>query len=227
MAIFDINLERPQGGRGVLLGGVPGVEPGRVLIIGGGVVGTCAAQVASGMGADVAILDISLERLRELAEFMPPNVNTIYSDPQAIREHLDWADLVVGAVLIAGAKAPNLITRMDLRLMRPRSVIVDVAIDQGGCVETAKVTTHSNPTYVVDDVVHYCVGNMPGAVSRTATQALTNATLPWVLKLAKHGPDELARMDHHFANAINTHRGVLTNVPVAQAHDLCFEPLGV
>ena len=220
-------LERPQGGRGVLLGGVPGVEPGRVLILGGGVVGTCAAQVASGMGADVAIFDINIDRLRELSHIMPHNVNTVYSDPHAVHEHLAMADLVVGAVLIAGAKAPKLITREDLKLMKPGSVIIDVAIDQGGCVETAHVTTHSDPTYVVDDVVHYCVGNMPGAVARTSTLALTNATLPWIMKLARHGPDELARMDHNFANAININRGTLTNEPVADAHDLSFEPLGV
>ncbi len=218
-------LERPQGGRGVLLGGVPGVEPGRVVILGGGVVGTCAAQVASGMGADVAIFDINIDRLRELSHIMPHNVNTVYSDPHAVHEHLAMADLVVGAVLIAGAKAPKLITREDLKLMKPGSVIVDVAIDQGGCVETAHVTTHSDPTYVVDDVVHYCVGNMPGAVARTSTLALTNATLPWILKLARHGPDELARMDHHFADAININRGTLTNEPVASAHDLSFELL--
>jgi alanine dehydrogenase len=220
-------LERPQGGRGILLGGVPGVEPGHVLIIGGGVVGTCAAKVAAGMGAHVAILDINIDRLRELDDFMPANVDVIYSDPQAIRERLHWADLVVGAVLIPGAKAPNLISRADLSHMKPGSVIVDVAIDQGGCVETARVTTHSNPIYTVDGVVHYCVGNMPGAVARTSTQALTNATLPWVVKLARYGADKLARQDAHFANAINTNRGVLTNKPVAEAHDLMFEPLTV
>lgn len=220
-------LERPQGGLGVLLGGVPGVEPGHVLILGGGVVGTCAARVAAGMGADVVIMDINIDRMRELGEWMPPNVKTIYSDPQAIREHLSWADLVIGAVLIPGAKAPHLISRADLVHMKPGSVIVDVSIDQGGCVETAKVTTHSNPIYTVDGVVHYCVGNMPGAVARTSTQALTNATLPWVLKLAQHGPDKLAQMDAHFKDAINTNRGVLTNQPVAEAHDLEFEPLGV
>jgi alanine dehydrogenase len=220
-------LERPQGGRGILLGGVPGVEPGHVLIIGGGVVGTCAAKVAAGMGAHVAILDINIDRLRELDDFMPANVDVIYSDPQAIRERLHWADLVVGAVLIPGAKAPNLISRADLAHMKPGSVIVDVAIDQGGCVETARVTTHSNPIYTVDGVVHYCVGNMPGAVARTSTQALTNATLPWVVKLARYGADKLARQDAHFANAINTNRGVLTNKPVAEAHDLMFEPLTV
>jgi alanine dehydrogenase len=220
-------LERPQGGRGILLGGVPGVEPGHVLIIGGGVVGTCAARVAAGMGADVVVMDINLDRLRELDEFMPDNVKCIYSDPQAIREHLNWADLVVGAVLVPGAKAPRLITRADLKHMKPGSVIVDVAIDQGGCVETARVTTHSKPIYTVDGVVHYCVGNMPGAVARTSTQALTNATMPWVIKIAEHGADRLAKLDPHFADAINMNRGVLTNKPVAEAHELEFEPLCV
>jgi alanine dehydrogenase len=220
-------LERPQGGRGILLGGVPGVEPGHVLVIGGGVVGTCAATVAAGMGAKVVVMDINIDRLRQLDEFMPANVTMIYSDPQAIREHLDWADLVVGAVLIPGAKAPHLITRKDLQHMKPGSVIVDVAIDQGGCVETARVTTHSNPIYTVEGIVHYCVGNMPGAVARTSTQALTNVTLPWVVKIARNGADKLARMDSHFAAAINTNRGVLTNKPVAEAHELEFEPLTV
>jgi alanine dehydrogenase len=172
-------------------------------------------------------MDVSLDRLRELDDLMPANVDVVYSDPQAIRERLHWADLVVGAVLIPGAKAPHLISREDLKHMKPGAVIVDVAIDQGGCVETARVTTHSNPTYTVDGIVHYCVGNMPGAVARTSTQALTNATLPWVVKLARYGADKLARQDAHFANAINTNRGVLTNKPVAEAHDLMFEPLTV
>jgi len=218
-------LERPFGGKGVLLGGVPGVSPGHVLILGGGVVGTCAAWMAAGLGADVVIMDISLDRLRRLDEFMPANVTTVYSDPQSIRERLHWADLVIGAVLVPGAKAPRLIRREDLKHMQPGSVIVDVAIDQGGCVETAKVTTHRNPVYTVDGVVHYCVGNMPGAVARTSTIALTNATLPWALRIARHGCDRLARTDAHFANAINADRGRLTNLPVAEAHGLEFEPL--
>jgi alanine dehydrogenase len=218
-------LERPFGGRGVLLGGVPGVAPGHVLILGGGVVGTCAASVAAGMGADVVIMDISIDRLRRLDEFMPKNVTTVYSDPQAIRERLHWADLVIGAVLVPGAKAPWLVKRADLKHMQPGSVIVDVAIDQGGCVETSKVTTHRSPTYEVDGIVHYCVGNMPGAVARTSTIALTNVTLPWAIRIARHGPDRLAQMDHHFANAINTNRGTLTNQAVAEAHDLEFAPL--
>lgn len=218
-------LERPQGGSGILLGGVPGVEVGKVLVLGGGVVGTCAATVAAGMGADVVIMDININRMRELGEFMPSNCRTIYSDPEAIREHLAWADLVIGAVLIPGAKAPSLIKKENLTHMKDGSVIVDVAIDQGGCVETAKVTTHSDPIYTVDGVVHYCVGNMPGAVARTSTQALTNATMPWVTRLASIEAGELAKQDRHFANAINTNRGSLTNQPVAEAHDLTFEPL--
>ncbi|MBL9141273.1 MAG: alanine dehydrogenase, partial [Phycisphaerae bacterium] len=218
-------LERPFGGKGVLLGGVPGVEAGHVLIIGGGVVGTCAASVAAGMGAQVVILDINPDRLRRLAEIMPSNVQVIYSDPQAIRERLNWADLIVGAVLVPGAKAPNLIRRSDLKHINPGSVIVDVAIDQGGCVETARVTTHRNPVYEVDGVVHYCVGNMPGAVARTSTLALTNVTLPWALKLAKYGPRKLSEMDHNFANAVNTWGDKLTNRPVAEAHNLPYTPL--
>ncbi|MFO0828580.1 MAG: alanine dehydrogenase [Phycisphaerales bacterium] len=220
-------LERPWGGKGVLLGGVPGVPPGRVLVLGGGVVGTCAAHVAAGMGADVVIMDISIDRLRRLTEIMPPNVRCVYSDPHSIRERLGWADVIVGAVLVPGAKAPWLIRRDDLKHIQPGSVIVDVAIDQGGCVETSRVTTHRNPVYEVEGIVHYCVGNMPGAVARTSTIALTNVTLPWAIKIAKHGPDRLAKMDHHFANAINTNRGTLTNQAVAEAHDLEFEPLAV
>ena len=220
-------LENPHGGRGVLLGGVPGVEPGHVLVLGAGVVGSWAARIAAGMGADVVVVDINLDRLREVEASMPPNVNTVYSDPHAIREHLPWADLIVGAVLIPGAKSPHLISREDLARMKPGSVIVDVAIDQGGCVETARMTTHSDPAYTVDGVLHYCVGNMPGAVARTATQALTNATLPWVLKIAEHGTDRLARMDPNFANAVNMNQGVVTNQPVAAAHGLKCDPLGV
>lgn len=218
-------LERPFGGKGVLLGGVPGVTPGHVLILGGGVVGTCAATVAAGMGAEVVLMDISIERLRRLAEFMPANVRLVYSDVAAIRERLHWADLIIGAVLVPGAKAPWLIRRDDLGHIQRGSVIVDVAIDQGGCVETSRVTTHRQPTFEVDGVVHYCVGNMPGAVARTSTLALTNVTLPWALKIAKHGADTLARRDPHFANAINTHRGRLTNRAVAVAHSLEFEAI--
>jgi len=216
-------LENPHGGRGVLLGGVPGVEPGHVLVLGGGVVGSWSARIAAGMGAEVVILDIDIERLRVLDESMPANVRHIYSDPHTVRAHLDWADIVVGAVLIPGAKAPKLISRDDLKRMKPGSVIVDVAIDQGGCVETARMTTHRDPVYTVDGVVHYCVGNMPGAVARTATLGLTNATLPWILKIVEHGADTLAKMDPHFANAVNINRGTLTNQPVAEAHGLTIE----
>ena len=220
-------LERPFGGRGVLLGGVPGVEPGHVLILGGGVVGTCAAWMAAGLGAEVVMLDINVERLRRLDEMMPANVRTIYSDPEAIRERLAWADLVIGAVLVPAAKAPNLVSRADLEHMQPASVVVDVAIDQGGCVETAQVTTHSDPVYEVDGVMHYCVGNMPGAVARTSTIALTNATLPWIIRLADEGVHHLAQNDQHFAEAINTHHGTLTNRAVAKAHDLEYMSLSI
>jgi alanine dehydrogenase len=213
-------LERPQQGRGVLLGGVPGVEPGDVLILGGGVVGANAAWMAAGLGAYVTILDLDLDRLRYLSEIMPPNVTTIYSDLHAIRDGLTRADLVVGAVLIPGAKAPHLIRQDDLSTMKRGSVIVDVAVDQGGCVETTHATTHADPTYVVDGVVHYCVANMPGAVSRTSTQALTNATLPWVMRLAKEGSDRLAAADDGFRAAINTRGGRVLNRAVGQAHGI-------
>ncbi len=216
-------LERPQEGRGILLGGVPGVEPGDVLILGGGVVGSNAAKMAAGLGANVTIMDINLDRLRYLSEVMPANVTTIYSDPHAIREYLMRADLVIGAVLIPAAKAPNLVTRNDLKTMKQGAVIVDVAVDQGGCVETTKPTTHANPTYIIDGVVHYCVANMPGAVGRTSTQALTNATLPWVLKVAKHGSRAIAEQDRYFRPAINMDDGKLLNKPVAEAHNLAFD----
>ncbi|MCL2306466.1 MAG: alanine dehydrogenase, partial [Planctomycetaceae bacterium] len=179
-------LEKSQGGRGVLLGGVPGVAPAKVLILGGGIVGTGAARVAAGFGADVVILDSNIDRLRYLADVMPANVNVIYSNRHEILRQLPTADLVIGAVLIPGAKAPALVRKEDMSIMQKGAVIVDVAIDQGGCCETSRVTTHSNPTYLVDDVVHYCVGNMPGAVSRTSTSALCNATFPWVLQLANN-----------------------------------------
>ena len=213
-------LERPQQGRGILLGGVPGVEPGEVLIIGGGVVGTNAALMAAGLGAHVTILDLDLERLRYLSEIMPANVTTLYSDIHAIRDALARADLIVGAVLIPGAKAPRLICREDLSTMKRGAVIVDVAVDQGGCAETTRATTHANPTYVTDGVVHYCVTNMPGAVSRTSTQALTNATLPWVLRLANEGSDRLAAADDGFCPAINTRDGRLLNRAVGEAHGI-------
>jgi alanine dehydrogenase len=213
-------LERPQEGRGILLGGVPGVEPGDVLILGGGVVGSNAALMAAGLGANVTIMDIDLDRLRYLAEVMPANVTTIYSDPHAIRDYITRADLVVGAILIPGAVAPNLVTRDDLKTMKHGSVIVDVAVDQGGCVETTRPTTHANPTFIVEGVVQYCVANMPGAVGRTSTQALTNATLPWVLKIANTGSRELAKQDKWFRPAINMDDGKLLYQPVADAHGM-------
>jgi alanine dehydrogenase len=180
-------LEKPVRGRGVLLGGVPGVSPGKVLILGGGVVGTQAAKMAAGLGAQVTILDINLNRLRYLADVMPANVVTLFSNEYNIRKLIQDHDLIVGAVLIPGAKAPNLITRDMLREMRPGTVLVDVAVDQGGCIETCKPTTHADPTFIIDDVVHYCVANMPGAVPYTSTIALTNATLPYAVQLANKG----------------------------------------
>lgn len=218
-------LEKPQGGQGVLLGGVPGVKEGHVLVIGGGVVGHNAATIATGMGAQVVILDRDLNRMRFLEEVMGGRVTTVYSDPQAIREYLPWADVVIGAVLLPGAAAPKLIRREHLKLMKPGAVIVDVSIDQGGCAETSKVTTHSKPVYEVDGVVHYCVGNMPGAVPRTSTWALTNATLPWAVRLAEEGWEEIAQDDAGFREAINMNRGRLLNQPVAEAHGL--EAVGV
>jgi len=217
-------LERPQEGRGILLGGVPGVEPGDVLILGGGVVGTNAAKMASGLGANVTIMDINLDRLRYLDEVMPKSCKTIYSTPLAVREALPWADLLVGAVLIPAAKAPNLITREDLHRMKPGAVIVDVAVDQGGCCETTRPTTHAKPTYIIDGIVHYCVANMPGAVGRTSTQALTNATLPWAIRIANEGAQAIAAKNRFFAPAINMDDGRLLNQPVAEAHGLeCVE----
>jgi len=217
-------LERPQEGRGILLGGVPGVEPGDVLIIGGGVVGTNAAKMAAGLGANVTIMDVSLERLRYLSDVMPANVTSIYADPAAIRDYAYKADLVVGAVLVAAAKAPKLIHREDLQHMKPGAVIVDVAVDQGGCCETTKATTHGKPTYIVDGVVHYCVANMPGAVGRTSTQALTNATLPWAIKIANTGARKLAEENRCFAPAVSMDAGKLYSYPVAEAHGLEYEP---
>lgn len=215
-------LEKPMMGRGILLGGIPGVEPANVLIIGGGVVGTAAAKIAAGLGANVFILDIDLERLRYLDDVMPANVTTVYSTPEAIRRHLAESDLVVGAVLVPGARAPKLVPRDYLSLMRHGAVIVDVAVDQGGCVETIKPTTHSNPTYVVDEIVHYGVANMPGAVGRTSTFGLTNATISYVLKLANMGYQRACAIDPGLALGINIARGKITNQPVAEAFELPF-----
>ena len=212
-------LERPAGGRGVLLGGVPGVTPARVLILGGGVVGTNAARVAAGLGANVTIMDINLTRLRYLAEVMPANVTTVYCDHHALRELLPLADLVIGAVLIPGGRCPVLITRDDLKTMKPGSVIVDVGIDQGGCVETIRPTTHHDPTYVVEGVVHYGVTNIPGAVSRTSSQALCNATLPYARELASLGVEAFTQVDEGHALAVNVRDGRITNPAVAEAFD--------
>jgi alanine dehydrogenase len=217
-------LERPQMGRGILLAGVPGVAPAHITIIGGGVVGANAAKIAAGFQADIAILDVNMDRLRYLDDIMPPNVNVLYSDRHTIRQQLKLADLVVGAVLIPGAKAPRLITRQDLKHMKPGSVIIDVAIDQGGCVETSKPTTHSDPTYLEEGVLHYCVTNMPGAVGRTSTFALCNVTLPWVLMLAKLGVEPAIRQSPPLASAANIHRGRVTNQAVAETFGLKYEP---
>jgi len=218
-------LEHKMGGRGVLLGGVPGVKPGTVLVLGGGIVGTHATKIAAGMGAQVYIMDIDLDRLRDLDDFMPKNVTTLFSSPANIRELLPEVDLVVGAVLLPGAKAPNLITRDMLSLMKERSVIVDVAVDQGGCVETCKPTTHEDPTFVVDGVVHYCVANMPGAVPYTSTIALTNATLPYVIKLANNGVEAALKADDGFALGLNMVDGKVTCEAVAEAFGLDYTPL--
>jgi alanine dehydrogenase len=218
-------LEKPMMGRGILLGGIPGVPAANVVVIGGGVVGTNAAKVAAGLGANVVILDTSLDRLRYLDDVMPANVHTLFSDPGTIREHIYQADLVVGAVLIPGAKAPRLVTRDDLKHMKNGSVIVDVAIDQGGCVETARPTTHANPTYVVDGVVHYCVANMPGAVGRTSTIGLCNATITYALKLANKGYEKAAAEDPGFAEGISLVAGRVTNAAVAESLHLQHQPL--
>jgi alanine dehydrogenase len=217
-------LEKPMGGRGVLLGGIPGVEPGNVLILGGGVVGTQAALIAAGMGADVTVMDVNLDRLRELSEFLPKNVTLLYSTVFGIRERLERADLVIGAVLISGARAPVLVRREDLKRMKPGAVIVDVAIDQGGCVETAKPTTHDQPTYVVDGVIHYGVANMPGAVARTSTYGLTNATSRYVKQLARDGAKKAVLEDRHMRGAANVISGKVTLDAVAKTFNLPYVP---
>ncbi len=213
-------LEKPVRGRGVLLGGVPGVEPGRVLILGGGIVGTQAAKMAAGLGAQVTILDVSLPRLRALSDIMPANVITLYSNEYNIRRLIGTHDLIVGAVLIPGAKAPHLITRDMLKMMRPGTVVVDVAVDQGGCIETCKPTTHDNPTYIVDDVVHYCVANMPGAVPYTSTIALTNATLPYAILLADKGWQTACRMREDLRKGLNVIDKKVVYKGVADAFNL-------
>jgi alanine dehydrogenase len=217
--------ERTQGGRGILLGGVPGVPPATVLVIGGGTVGTHAAQMACGLGAKVYILDTSLERLRYLAEVMPKNCFPIMSSPAMIRELVQEADVVIGAVLLHGAKAPKLVTREMLKTMKPGAVLVDVAIDQGGCFETSRATTHSEPTFEVDGVVHYCVANMPGAVPLTSTVALTNATLPYAVKIANNGWRGAAREDHGIREGLNVVLGKVTYAGVAEAFGLEHTPV--
>ncbi|MBU1652538.1 alanine dehydrogenase [bacterium] len=218
-------LERTLGGRGLLLGGVPGVAPGEVVILGGGVVGTNAAKMAAGLGAHVTILDISLDRLRYLDDVMPANVDTVMSNPANIRAAIAAADLLIGAVLIPGAKAPHLVTRDMLKQMKPGAVIVDVAVDQGGCIETCKPTTHADPTFVIEGVLHYCVANMPGAVPYTSTKALTNATLPFALQIANKGYLKAAQDSEEIATGINVIDGKITYKGVADAFNLPYTPI--
>jgi alanine dehydrogenase len=211
------NLEKTQGGNGILLGGVPGVEPARVLVIGGGVVGINAARMAMGLGADVTLLDRSIERLQELEMLFGGRMKTIFSTADAIERYAVDADLVIGAVLIPGAAAPKLISRDLVKRMKRGAVMVDVAIDQGGCFETSRPTTHEEPTYIVDDVVHYCVANMPGGVARTSTHALTHATLPFAAELANKGVFRALRDNEHLRNGLNIHAGMVTHQAVAEA----------
>jgi alanine dehydrogenase len=218
-------LEMAQGGHGVLLGGVPGVDPGNVVVIGGGIVGTNAAKMACGLGAKVYILDMNLDRLRYLSDVMPANCFGLFSSPATLRELIQHADVVVGAVLIPGAKAPKLITREMLKTMKPGSVLVDVAIDQGGCFETSKATTHGDPIYVVDGVVHYCVANMPGAVPRTSTMALTNATLPYAVEIANKGWKAAMQENDEIKLGANVIKGKVTYKAVADAFGLDYTPI--
>ena len=218
-------LEKPLGGRGILLGGVPGVLPAKVLILGGGIVGTQAAWMAAGLGADVIIMDLSLPRMRYLADVMPANVKTMMSNEFNIREQIKEADLIIGAVLIPGAKAPHLITKEMLKDMKKGAVVVDVAVDQGGCIETCKPTTHENPTYVIDDVVHYCVANMPGAVPYTSTLALTNATLPYAIQLADKGWKKAAQENADLLPGLNVIQGDIVYKAVAEAFAMPYTPV--
>ena len=213
-------LQKANGGRGVLLGGVPGVEPARVVVIGGGVVGVNAARVAAGMGANVVVLDLSLDRLRYLDDVYRGHFTTRYASRANTADLVTRADMVIGAVLIPGAAAPKLVRRHQLKNMRAGAAIVDVAIDQGGCFETSKATTHDDPVYEVDGIVHYCVANMPGAVPRTSTIALGNATLPYLLQLADKGWRDACRDNEHLLAGLNTHAGNLTNYPVGQALEM-------
>jgi alanine dehydrogenase len=218
-------LERTMGGRGVLLGGVPGTEPANVLVLGGGIVGTNAAKIAAGFGAKVTIMDNNLYRLRYLDDVMAKNVNTVMSTPDNIRRHAQQADLVIGAVLIAGAKAPHLITKDMLSTMKHGAVVVDVSVDQGGCIETCKPTTHENPTYVVDGILHYCVANMPGAVPYTSTVALTNATLPYAIQLANKGWEKACSDNRELYYGVNTVSGTIVYQAVAEAFDMPYSEL--
>ncbi|MBN2004164.1 MAG: alanine dehydrogenase [Anaerolineae bacterium] len=220
-------LERQAGGRGKLLGGIPGVQPAKVVIVGGGVVGTHAAQIALGMGARVILMDINLDRLRTLNEILHGNFETLASNPYSVARAVQSADLVIGAVLVKGAKAPKLVTREMVSTMKAGSVIVDVAVDQGGCVETTHATSHSAPTYYVDGVLHYCVANMPGAVPRTSTNGLSNATLPYVIKLADGGFAQAVAGDKPLALGVNIYRGKVTYQAVAEAFGLEYTPLKI
>ena len=220
-------LERPRGGKGKLMGGVPGVKPAKVFVIGAGIVGTAAARTAAGMGADVTICDISLPRLAYLTDVMPRNVKTLMSSEYNIREELKTADLVIGSVLIPGAKAPKLVTRDMLSLMEPGTVLVDVAIDQGGCFETSRPTTHEEPTYYVDGILHYCVANIPGAVPYTSTLALTNATLPYALQLADKGWQKACADNEELRKGLNVVEGKVVYREVAEAWGLPYEPLAL
>jgi alanine dehydrogenase len=218
-------LQKANGGRGILLGGVPGVAPAKVVILGGGVSGTHAAEMAVGLRADVTIVDRSVKRLRELSAIFGPSLRTEYSTQEHIDSLVIDADLVIGAVLIAGAAAPKLVTRDMVRRMKAGSVLVDISIDQGGCFETSRPTTHAEPTFIVDDVIHYCVANMPGAVPRTSTFALNNVTLPFARRLANHGWKAAMQADPHLANGLNVHEGRVTNEAVAQALGLPYTPV--
>ena len=218
-------LEKATGGRGVLLGGIPGVPPANVMVLGGGIVGVNAAKIAAGMGANTIILDISLKKLRYLDDVMPKNVRTLYSSEEAIRNLLPETELVIGAVLITGAKAPNLISRDMLKLMKPGTVLVDVAIDQGGCFETSRPTTHADPIYIIDDVVHYCVANMPGAVPYTSTLGLTNATLPYAVQIANKGWKNALNEDPELKLGLNIAEGKIVYKDVAEAFEMDYTPI--
>ncbi|MEA2447207.1 MAG: alanine dehydrogenase [Actinomycetota bacterium] len=218
-------LEREHGGRGVLLGGVSGVRPGRVVVIGAGMSGMNAAWIAQGMEAEVVVLDMNINKLRDIDRIHQGKILTLASNRLAVEETVISADLVIGAVLVPGAVAPKIVTRDVIKEMKPGSVVVDISIDQGGCFETSHMTTHSDPTYIVDDVVHYCVGNMPGAVPHTSTYGLTNATLPYVVSLANKGVEESAREDPALALGVNVYKGSVVYEPVATAHNLPYTPL--